>query len=127
MASIAGLEKDVLDKLCKDAGGSTDICQVANFLFPKGFACAGSKKAVEQLITKAEGTDGCMQAKILKTSGAFHTDFMKPARTKLLEALRGVQSSMKPPQCTVYMNVSGKALDEGSSPADIVGMLGDQL
>jgi [acyl-carrier-protein] S-malonyltransferase len=127
MASIAGLGKDVLDKLCEEVRGKDDICQVANFLFPKGFACAGSTTAIDKLIVKAEGTDGCMQAKRLKTAGAFHTDFMKPARGTLLEALRGVQSSMKRPQCEVYMNVTGKLLPAGTSPADIIGLLGDQL
>jgi [acyl-carrier-protein] S-malonyltransferase len=127
MASIAGLEKDVVEKKCAEAKGSNDICQVANFLFPKGFACAGSKKAIESLVEKCLATDGCLAAKVLKTSGAFHTDFMKPARAKLLEALRGVQSSMKPAQCDVYMNVTGKILAKGATPADIVSMLGDQL
>merc|ERR1712187_701178 len=108
-------------------GGKNDICQVANFLFPNGYTCAGSKKAIDKLVTKAESTEACLQAKVLKTSGAFHTDFMKPARAKLLEALRGIQSGMKPPQCEVYMNITGKLLPAGSTPMETISMLGDQL
>merc|ERR1712050_496824 len=90
MCSIAGLSREVLDELCKDARGKDDICQVANFLFPSGFSCAGSAKAVDKLMASAQAKAECLQAEALKTSGAFHTDFMKPARAKLLEALRGV-------------------------------------
>lgn len=128
MASIAGLSQEVLNKLCKDCAGDDDICQVANILFPNGFACAGSKAAIEQLVNKALATDGCMQAKMLKTSGAFHTDFMKPARVRLLEALRGCESKMNlPPKCQVYMNVTGKLLPDNATPTDVTCALGDQL
>merc|ERR1719329_363183 len=52
MISVAGLERSVLDDLCKKAKeheGAEGVCQVANALFPKGFACAGTEKAIKQL------------------------------------------------------------------------------
>mmetsp|Transcript_52667 Transcript_52667/g.133099 ORF Transcript_52667/g.133099 Transcript_52667/m.133099 type:complete len:695 (+) Transcript_52667:70-2154(+) len=127
MASIAGLEKDVLDRLCKEAAGSTDTCAIANFLFPKGFSCAGSTPAIESLISQAQKTPGLLQAKLLKTSGAFHTKLMEPAREKLLTALKDAEPNFKAPTCDVYMNVTGQRLASGTSPSEFVPLLADQL
>merc|ERR1712203_510809 len=107
MASVVGLQKDTLSALCDECAGSGGTCSIANFLFSNGFSCAGSKDAIEKLIEKAQATEGCLSAKALKTSGAFHSKFMEPARLKLLEALKGVQGSMQPPKCDVYMNKTG--------------------
>lgn len=128
MLSVAGLSQEILEKLCKECKSKpTDVCQVANFLFPNGFSCAGSKDAMERLLTKASATAGCLQAKPLKTSGAFHTSLMAPARDKLLVALRDAEASMRPPECEVYMNVTGKKIAIGTPPSEIVPMLGEQL
>lgn len=128
MISVAGLERGILDKLCKESlSGPDDVCQVANFLFPNGFSCAGSASATDKLLDKAAKTDGCLQAKALKTSGAFHTGFMKPAREKLLSALKECEPKMKPPSCEVYMNLTGQKIQAGTPVSQIVDMLGDQL
>lgn len=127
MLSIAGLPMEQVEKLCKEClSGPQDVCQVANFLFPNGFSCAGSKAAIEKLSEKAVKA-GALQAKVLKTSGAFHTSFMSPAREKLLKALKDVESSMKPPSCEVYMNLTGKKIAIGTPPPQIIDLLGDQL
>eukprot|EP00440_Ansanella_granifera_P006407 gb/GFBE01006949.1/.p1 GENE.gb/GFBE01006949.1/~~gb/GFBE01006949.1/.p1 ORF type:complete len:875 (+),score=245.99 gb/GFBE01006949.1/:1-2625(+) len=128
MLSVAGLDRQTLDKLCQESkSGSDDVCQVANFLFPNGFSCAGSKGAIEKLSEKAKDTKGCLQCKVLKTSGAFHTSFMAPAREKLLQALKEVEGQMRPLECDVYMNLTGTKLPAGTMPAEIVEMLGNQL
>jgi len=89
MLSVAGLEQEQLEKLCKDCATAGETCGIANVLFPKGFSCSGTAKAINALKTKAEDA-GAMQAKLLKTSGAFHTDLMKPAQAKL-DAAHGRQ------------------------------------
>jgi len=128
MISVAGLDRATLDKLCKDStSGPDDICQVANFLFPNGFSCAGSAAASDKLLEKATNTAGCLQAKPLKTSGAFHTGFMKPAREKLVAALRDCEAKMNPPNREVYMNLTGKKIEAGTPVSQIIDMLGDQL
>merc|ERR1712032_190953 len=46
MLSVAGLDQATLEKLCADAAkkeGKGGVCQIANSLFPKGYACAGSE------------------------------------------------------------------------------------
>jgi len=127
MASIAGLDKDKLEKLCKEAAGDSDTCQIANFLFPKGFSCAGSKVAVEKLVEKANKDPSTLQAKTLKTSGAFHTRLMEPAKEKLLQALKDLESSLKAPKCEIYVNVTGKKIAAGTPPSALVQLLADQL
>jgi len=126
MLSVAGLEQKVLEDLCKGIAKGGEVCQIANVLFPKGFSCAGTKAAIDTLKEKAEAA-GAMQARLLKTSGAFHTDMMKPAQVKLEEALNKLLPKMKPPRCDVYMNVTGKKIKAGTPPSEFVPLLGKQL
>mmetsp|Transcript_101286 Transcript_101286/g.315675 ORF Transcript_101286/g.315675 Transcript_101286/m.315675 type:complete len:494 (+) Transcript_101286:50-1531(+) len=129
MVSVVGLERAVLDGLCDAAAakeGPGAVCKVANALFPKGFSCAGTAAAVTELKRLAEAK-GAMQAKILKTGGAFHTSLMQPAQEKLRRALDEALPSMRPPRCDVYMNVTGKPVKAGSDPATIVELLNRQL
>merc|ERR1712070_1159558 len=68
-----------------------------------------------------------LQAKLLKTSGAFHTSLMKPAADKLKSALNEALPGMQPPERRVYMNVTGKALEPGTDPKEILELLCKQL
>jgi len=88
---------------------------------------AGDQDAVQKLEEIAKGTQGCLQAKLLKTSGGFHTSLMQPAREKLEKALAETKAKMNPPRCTVYMNATGEAVPAGSSPDKIVPLLAEQL
>merc|ERR1712137_1463141 len=100
-------------------------CQVANCLFPKGFACAGTEKAVLALKEVVEPI--ALQAKLLKTSGAFHTPLMQGAADKLGAALDEVRPRMNPPQCTVFANAGAVQLAPGTDPGAIVDLLKKQL
>lgn len=129
MVSIVGLERAALDDLCvKSAAkeGPNAVCQVANFLFPKGFSCAGTAPAMKALKEAAEKA-GALQAKELKTSGGFHTSLMAPAQAKLKKALDEAMPKMKAPSCEVYMNVTGAKLAAGTEPSVIVDLLNKQL
>lgn len=126
MLSVAGLDKEIVKKLCVESCGAGEVCQIANYLFPNGFSCAGDEAAVDKLEKKVTEA-GALQAKKLKTSGAFHTPVMAPARDKLLKALEKAKPSMKPPKCKVYMNVTSNAIGPDVSVDEIVGMLADQL
>merc|ERR1712113_918012 len=70
---------------------------------------------------------GALQAKILKTSGAFHTDLMKPAAEELGRALDDMLPRMKPPRCAVFMNVTATPIKPGTQPREIVELLKKQL
>jgi len=128
MLSVAGLDKPQLEKLCAEAAkkaGPKEICQVANCLFPKGFACAGTEKAV--LLLKDAVEPIALQAKLLKTSGAFHTPLMQDAALKLGAALEELKPRMSTPRCTVYANATAQPLHPGTDPAVIVDLLQRQL
>jgi len=129
MLSVAGLEKTKLVDLCAQAAkkeGSGAVCQIANELFPKGFSVAGTEAAIVALKELADKA-GALQAKLLKTSGGFHTSLMKPAQEKLGKALDEMLPNMKPPKHTVYMNATALPVKPGTNPKDIIELLKKQL
>lgn len=128
MLSVAGIEKPKLAQLCADAAKkeTKGVCQIANELFPKGFSCAGTEKAVLALKDLAE-KNGALQAKVLKTSGGFHTDLMAPAAAKLGAKLEEMLPKMKPPSVAIYMNTTAKPVAPGTDPKVIVDLLKKQL
>jgi len=126
MLSVAGLEQGVLEKHCAECEKDGETCRIANILFPKGFSCSGSANGIKALKDKVEKA-GAMQAKLLKTSGAFHTNLMEPAKVKLEAALNKLLPKMKPPTCDIYMNVTGKKIKAGTPPTDFVPLLAKQL
>jgi len=129
MLSVIGLERDLVDKLCEEsakAEGASGVCKVANYLFPKGFSCAGTQEAIKTLEAKATKANA-MSVKPLKTSGGFHTSLMQPAAEKLAQALEETLPKMSPPRCAVYSNVTAVPLEPGTDPKVIVELLKQQL
>jgi len=129
MLSVVGLEREVVDTLCKEsaeAEGPGGVCKVANYLFPKGFSCAGTQEAISTLEAKAIKAKA-LSVKPLKTSGGFHTSLMQPAAEKLALALEETLPKMNPPRCVVYSNVTASPLEPGTEPQVIVDLLKQQL
>jgi len=125
--SIAGVEKPRLEEHCAQVREKTGaVCQIASELFPKGFTCAGSLAAMEQLQELAV-KGGALQSRILTVYGAAHTPFMEPAREKLRLALTEALPKMQPPRCDVYMNSTGRAVRRGTRPEELIPLLCDQL
>merc|ERR1712151_512917 len=71
--------------------------------------------------------NGALQAKILKTGGAFHTKFMEPAKEALEAKLKELLPQMKPPKYNIYLNRTGKKVEAGTSPAIFGPLLAEQL
>merc|ERR1712228_505719 len=71
--------------------------------------------------------NGALQAKVLKTSGGFHTSLMKPAQVELGKMLDAMLPDLKPPKHTVYMNASAEPMRPGTDPKLIVELLKTQL
>jgi len=129
MLSVAGLEKPKLQDLCAQAQkkeGAGAVCQIANELFPKGFSVAGTEASIVALKELAEKA-GALQAKLLKTSGGFHTPLMKPAQDKLGKALDELLPKLKPPRFTVYMNATATPIKPGTNPKEIIELMKKQL
>eukprot|EP00440_Ansanella_granifera_P002464 gb/GFBE01002681.1/.p1 GENE.gb/GFBE01002681.1/~~gb/GFBE01002681.1/.p1 ORF type:complete len:554 (+),score=120.03 gb/GFBE01002681.1/:1-1662(+) len=130
MCSVAGLDRAKVDKLCAEAKASDPSpdaeCQVANFLFPAGFTCAGTKTAVDKLCQLATAAKA-LQARTIKAGGAFHTSLMRPAQDQLCRAIDEAADKMVPPRCSIYFNLTGKRVKEGSDPATFVELMKMQL
>eukprot|EP00931_Biecheleriopsis_adriatica_P103701 TRINITY_DN78503_c0_g1_i1.p1 TRINITY_DN78503_c0_g1~~TRINITY_DN78503_c0_g1_i1.p1 ORF type:complete len:438 (-),score=109.19 TRINITY_DN78503_c0_g1_i1:6-1286(-) len=125
MISVAGLDLQALENFCEQAARECGlvndrdaICRVANHLFPKGYTCSGDRAAVELLKSLCEN-GGALQARHLKTSGAFHTSLMEPAGVKLLKALRVRVTDMNFPRLDIYMNVRGTCQRMGTDPREL--------
>eukprot|EP00746_Dinoflagellata_sp_MGD_P002418 gnl/MRDRNA2_/MRDRNA2_104695_c0_seq1.p1 gnl/MRDRNA2_/MRDRNA2_104695_c0~~gnl/MRDRNA2_/MRDRNA2_104695_c0_seq1.p1 ORF type:complete len:429 (+),score=115.56 gnl/MRDRNA2_/MRDRNA2_104695_c0_seq1:111-1397(+) len=121
MLSVAGLEYEVLAECCKtaqDKCGKDAVCKIANHLFPKGYSCSGTKMAINVLKQECEKA-GAMQARLLKTSGAFHTELMAPAAKTIERMLGSCYPNMNFPRCAVYMNSTGKIMPAGTDPREL--------
>jgi len=130
MCSLAGLDRQKVDELCERAAladPSADASvKVANFLFPSGFTCAGTKAAVDELCKLAVAARA-LQARVIKAGGAFHTELMRPAQEELSRAIDEMAEKMRPPRCAVYFNVTGKRVPAGADPATFVELMKLQL
>eukprot|EP00931_Biecheleriopsis_adriatica_P107396 TRINITY_DN81741_c0_g1_i1.p1 TRINITY_DN81741_c0_g1~~TRINITY_DN81741_c0_g1_i1.p1 ORF type:complete len:568 (+),score=174.39 TRINITY_DN81741_c0_g1_i1:51-1754(+) len=127
MLSVAGLEEAKLRELCADAAArSGELCQIAIVLFPKGYTCSGSSKAVDELKRLVDGA-GALQTKVLPTAAAVHTPLMAKARERLYAALQRALPHMKAPKCDVYMTSVGKVFRRGAEPRELLIPLCDQL
>lgn len=131
MCSVAGVERSTLEKLCEKAKAAdtstTPECRIANYLFPQGFTCGGSEAAISKLCELALSEANALQAKTIKTSGAFHTPLMKPAEERLIKALDESLPKMKPPRCALYFNVNAKRVPAGTQPKEFIDLMKQQL
>merc|ERR1712187_4105 len=129
MLSVAGLEEAKLQELCAGAAqqeGEGGVCSIANSPFPKGYSVGGTEAAIKHL-EKAAIEAGALQAKILKTGGAFHTKLMQPAQDQLSAALEETLPNMKPPKPSVWMNATAERVRPGTAPEEIVVNMKAQL
>jgi [acyl-carrier-protein] S-malonyltransferase len=131
MCSVAGLDRQILDKCCAEAksmnlDGKDPVCQVANLLFPAGFTVAGTKNTIDQLC-KIALKARALQAKVIKTGGAFHTPLMASAESELAAAIESVRDKMKPPRCSIYFNVNAKKIAPGTDPSTFADLMKKQL
>lgn len=101
MVSILGLDLDVVEQLCRDARGD-EILQVANHLCPGNIVISGHKAACERAVEMAPAA-GAMKAIPLSVAGAFHTDIMEPAVSRLADKLNS--ATLSAPRIPVVSNV----------------------
>ncbi|MEK6545401.1 MAG: ACP S-malonyltransferase [Nitrospinota bacterium] len=83
MAAIIGLEKDIIEDICKkieDNGGNKTV-QPANYNSPEQTVIAGEKGAVE-MAAKIAQDKGAKKVLMLPVSAPFHTKLMKPAEER---------------------------------------------
>jgi [acyl-carrier-protein] S-malonyltransferase len=108
MTSIIGLDLDVVEAICAEAGGTV---QVANLNSPAQVVISGEIEALE----RAEGLAserGAKRAVRLDVAGAFHSPLMADAGEKLAEEL--AQVDITAPKIPVYSNVTAQAVPDSA-------------
>ncbi len=98
MASIIGLEKGLVEEICRGSGA-----EVANINSPEQIVISGTKEAVEKGASLAKAK-GAKRAILLEVSGPFHSKWMAPAQPAVRSALE--KSSVKLPSVPVVHNVT---------------------
>ena len=123
MVSVIGLDSDKVAELCAAAAeASGEKIAIANYLCPGNYAASGAMPAVEKVVEMAKPDFKARMAVKLAVAGAFHTDFMAPAVSKLEKVLSEVEVSK--PRIPVISNVDAKA---HSDPAVIKDILTKQV
>ena len=100
MIAVVGASPDQLKALCEQTG-----CTVANVNSAAQQVLSGSKDAIAACAAKAKEL-GVKRAIPLATAGAFHSEFMRPARERLAPVLDAVV--FKKPSIPVLSNVTGR-------------------
>ncbi len=108
MTSIIGLDLDVVEAICAEAGGTV---QVANLNSPAQVVISGELDALERAEALAS-EKGAKRAVRLDVAGAFHSPLMADAGEKLAEALKNVDIAV--PKMPVYSNVTARPLPESA-------------
>ncbi len=98
MASIIGLEKGLVEEICRESGA-----EVANINSPEQIVISGAKSAVEKGASLAK-QKGAKRTILLEVSGPFHSKWMAPAQPAVRLALE--KSSVKLPSVPVVHNVT---------------------
>jgi [acyl-carrier-protein] S-malonyltransferase len=112
MTSVVGLDEPAVDELCRRLAPYGRLWK-ANLLGPGNIVVSGERAALEQLEPVATEL-GAARVIPLAVAGAFHSELMKPADTKLAEALAA--APIQPPRIPVYSNVDAAP---HSDPVDI--------
>ena len=108
MAAIIGMEKDKVEKICKEAS-KDGVVQPANFNCPGQIVISGSHSGVDKAMEIAK-SKGVRLVKKLEVGGAFHSPLMADALDGLVTALGNV--SIKEVSIPVYNNVEAKPIKE---------------
>jgi [acyl-carrier-protein] S-malonyltransferase len=112
MTSVLGLDEPAVDELCRRLAPRGRLWK-ANLLGPGNIVVSGERAALEHLEPVATEL-GAARVLPLAVAGAFHSELMKPADTKLAEALAA--APIQPPRIPVYSNVDAAP---HSDPDDI--------
>jgi [acyl-carrier-protein] S-malonyltransferase len=122
MAAIIGLEDAVINSICTDVAATNGgVVAAVNFNSPGQVVIAGNTGAVDAAILALKEA-GAKRALPLPVSAPFHTQLMKPAGTRLVEAMEAIE--FKAPTIPVVHNVHAQTEDD---PVRIKALLGEQI
>jgi [acyl-carrier-protein] S-malonyltransferase len=117
MAAIMGLQKSVVDDLCRDVTEGEEIVVPANYNTAQQIVISGSKCAVERAAGLAEER-GAKKVVILKVSVPSHSPLMISAGKRLAKNLEGIEiDEMNIP---VVTNLEATPLTDSKRVGDIL-------
>merc|ERR1712079_312638 len=101
--SIVGFSEDEVEELCEAASALGGVCQIANGLFPCGFAVSGTAAAIDHVKAAAKEKGAQKVSELKGCNAGFHTDIMKPAATALKQYLFKLlqEEKLRSPEVTV--------------------------
>lgn len=114
MAAVLGLDDDQVDVACNLA--ALDVW-VANYNAPGQVVIAGSPEGVEAASKHAKDL-GAKKVMPLQVSGAFHTNYMAPARERLRAAIAA--ADIRDAEIPVVSNVDAAPHDRGAEWASLL-------
>lgn len=117
MASVLGLELDVIEELCQQCVEGDEVLQPANLLCPGNIAVSGHNSAIDRLETAATAA-GAMKVVRLSVAGAFHTSLMAPAVQSLSAALE--EMPIADTSIPIYSNVDAKPHQSAAEIRDLL-------
>lgn len=115
MVSLLLLEREQVEAVVAAASAAGRV-SIANYLCPGNLVVSGDKVACTKAAELAEKAGG--RTVPLTVAGAFHTEIMRPADSRLAEALAGI--SLQKPRLSVVSNVDAAVHSEPQEIRDIL-------
>ena len=109
MAAVLGLDDTIIEEVCAKILG---IVVAANYNCPGQLVISGEKEAIA-LACEAMKEAGAKRALPLPVGGAFHSQLMEPAKTKLATAIENTE--IQNPICPVYQNVAAVGITNAAT------------
>lgn len=108
MAAVLGLDEAGIEEACREAQ-AVGIVSIANKNAPGQIVISGELAALEaaEKACQKRGAKRCIR---LNVAGAFHSEVMRPAAIRLIEALGKV--NIQKPAAPFYSNVTGARVED---------------
>jgi len=120
MVSLVGTDEETAGRLC-DRAREDGIASVANLNGGGQVVVSGDREAMDRVV-KLAAEFGIRRVVPLRVAGAFHSEIMREAATRLEQDLGGVP--IDPPRVTFYSNVTGGPAED---PQEIRRLLAEQV
>lgn len=114
MASVIGLDGDVVEKVCRDASDA-GLVVPANYNCPGQLVISGERPAVEKASELAKQA-GAKRVLPLQVSAAFHSPVMQPAQEGLRQALADIP--LREPTARFLCNADAAELSDPEAIRD---------
>jgi [acyl-carrier-protein] S-malonyltransferase len=117
MAAILGMDAEALKAVTDQVTNEGEVVQLANMNCPGQIVISGTKQGVEKACEQAKQA-GAKRAIPLVVSGPFHSELMRPAASKLEEALNKLE--MNNTDVPVISNVTAAPETEAGQMKDLL-------